>query len=148
MRRRVLRGSRRATLTRNAPDRRPLSTRQNPNDMTPSDTTRHDRPDWCDELDCAVTRCDTEGTVLYQNARSIAVNGDVRGRSLLPCHNERSREIIRRLSETGGRNVYTIEKRGVRKLIYQTAWREGGVVRGLVEFSMELPDTMPHYVRG
>lgn len=116
--------------------------------MTPSDPTRHDLPDWCDELDCAVTRCDTEGTVLYQNARSIAVNGDVRGRSLIPCHNERSREIIRRLIETGGRNVYTIEKRGVHKLIYQTAWREEGVVRGLVEFSMELPDAMPHYVRG
>ena len=46
--------------------------------MTPSDPTRRDLPDWCDELDCAVTRCDTEGTVLYQNARSIAVNGDVR----------------------------------------------------------------------
>ena len=116
--------------------------------MTPSDTTRHDRPDWCDELDCAVTRCDTEGTVLYQNARSIAVNGDVRGRSLLPCHHERPRELIRRLTEPGGRNVYTIAERGGRKLIYQTAWREGGVVRGLVEFSMELPDTMPHYVRG
>ena len=76
------------------------------------------------------------------------MTGGVRGRSLLPCHNERSREIIRRLIETGGRNVYTIEKRGVHKLIYQTAWREEGVVRGLVEFSMELPDAMPHYVRG
>ena len=103
---------------------------------------------WTDELDCAVTVCDTQGVVVYQNARSRAVNGDVRGRSLLPCHHARSREIIRRLIETGGRNVYTIEKRGVHKLIYQTAWREEGVVRGLVEFSMELPDAMPHYVRG
>ena len=147
MRRRVLRGSRRATLTRNAPDRRPLSTRQNPNDMNPSDPTRHDLPDWCDELDCAVTRCDTEGTVLYQNARSIAVNGDVRGRSLIPCHNERSREIIRRLIETGGRNVYTIEKRGVRKHNHKNDARVGEVVHILVEYSMGLPDAMTHYVR-
>ncbi len=47
-----------------------------------------------------------------------------------------------------GRNVYTIEKRGTRKLIYQTVWRrDGGAIGGLVEFSMELPDELPHYVR-
>lgn len=102
---------------------------------------------WADELDCAVTVCDAEGTVIYQNARSREVNGDVRGRSLMPCHNDRSRAIIRRLLAEGGRNVYTIEKRGLRKLIYQTVWRSGGEIRGLVEFSMELPDTMPHYIR-
>ena len=110
--------------------------------MTTPDFSR-----WNDELDCAVTVCDTEGVVLYQNRRSREVNGDVQGRSLIPCHNERSRAIIRRLLDEGGRNVYTIQKRGVRKLIYQTAWRPYGVVGGLVEYSMELPDPMPHYVR-
>lgn len=100
-----------------------------------------------DELDCALTACDTEGVVIYQNERSVAVNGDVGGRSLIPCHNERSQAIIAHLLAEGGRNVYTIEKRGVRKLIYQTVWRRDGAIGGLVEFSMELPDTMPHYVR-
>lgn len=103
---------------------------------------------WNDELDCAVTVCDTEGTVLYQNGRSREVNGDVRGKSLIPCHNERSRAIIRRLLDEGGRNAYTIEKKGVRKFIYQTVWRHGGKVCGLVEYSMEIPAEMPHYVRG
>ena len=103
---------------------------------------------WADETDCAVTVCDTEGTVLYQNARSAAVNGDVRGRSLIPCHNERSRAVIRRLLEEGGRNIYTIEKRGVRKLIYQTVWSREGRIGGLVEFSLEIPAELPHYVRG
>lgn len=102
---------------------------------------------WTDELDCAVTYCDTEGIVLYQNARSRAVNGDMQGRSLLPCHNDRSQALIARLLAEGGRNVYTIEKRGVRKLIYQTVWREAGEIRGLAEFSLEIPDEMPHYVR-
>lgn len=110
--------------------------------MTTPDFSR-----WNEELDCAVTVCDTEGIVLYQNRRSREVNGDVQGRSLIPCHNERSRGIIRRLLDEGGRNVYTIEKHGVRKLIYQTVWRENGVVGGLVEYSMEIPDSMPHYVR-
>lgn len=103
---------------------------------------------WAEELDCAITVCDTECIVTYQNAHSVAVNGDVRGQSLIPCHNDRSREIIRRLLAEGGRNVYTIEKRGVRKLIYQTVWREAGVIRGLVEFSMEIPAEMPHFDRG
>ena len=49
--------------------------------------------------------------------------------------------------DTGGTNAYTIEKQGVRKMIYQTAWRERGEIRGLVEISMELPDEMPHYIR-
>lgn len=106
-----------------------------------------DTPSWADELDCAITLCNTEGVVCYQNHRSIAVNGDVRGRSLLPCHNDRSREIIRRLLQTGGKNVYTIQKKGIRKLIYQTVWRDGGRIGGLVEFSMEIPEEMPHYIR-
>ncbi len=105
-----------------------------------------EKPSWADELDCAVTLCDTEGIVCYQNERSRAVNGDVRGQSLLPCHNDRSREIIRHLLETGSRND-TIEKHGIRKLIYQTVWREDGEVRVLVEFSMEIPGEMPHYIR-
>lgn len=104
--------------------------------------------DWCEELDCAVTRCDRQGTVLYQNARSRTVNGDVRGRSLIPCHNERSRALIARLLAEGGTNTYTIEKQGVRKLIYQTVWRRGGEVCGLAEFSLEIPAEMPHYIRG
>lgn len=106
------------------------------------------RPHWADELDCAVTVCDTGCRVVYQNARSIAVNGDVRGRSLVPCHSERSQAIIRRLLREGGTNCYTIEKRGVRKMIYQTVWRTKGEIAGLAEFSMEIPDAMPHYVRG
>ncbi len=104
-------------------------------------------PDFFNELNCAVTVCDTEGIVLYQNRRSVEVNGDVRGESMIPCHNERSREIIRRLVAEGGTNSYTIEKRGIRKLIHQTAWRNDGVVAGLVEFSIEMPSEMPHYIR-
>ncbi len=100
-----------------------------------------------DEINSAVTVCNTEGVVLYQNNKSIVVNGDVRGKSMIPCHNEHSREIIRRLIDEGGTNVYTIEKKGIHKLIYQTAWRENGTVRGLVEISIETPAQMPHHIR-
>ena len=105
---------------------------------------------WAEELNCAVTVCDTEGVILYMNAKAratFAKHGDLIGQNLFGCHSERSRDIIRRLLAGGGTNAYTIEKRGVRKMIYQTAWKEGGEVRGLVEISMEIPPEMPHYIR-
>ena len=106
-------------------------------------TTENALP-WAEEADCAVTVCDTEGVILYMNEKAratFAQHGDLIGR------NERSRETIRRMLASGGTNAYTIEKQGVRKMIYQTAWRERGEIRGLVEISMELPDEMPHYIR-
>jgi hypothetical protein len=56
--------------------------------------------------------------------------------------------MIRRIMETHEKNVYTIEKNGKRKIIYQTPWMEGEEFKGIVEFSLEIPVDMPHYVRG
>ena len=64
---------------------------------------------WADDTNCAVTVCDTEGVVIYQNKQSISVNGEYRGKSMLPCHNERSKGIIARILEKGDTNAYTIE---------------------------------------
>lgn len=107
-------------------------------------------PDWAKEMNCAVTVCDNDGIILYMNDKAketFARHGDLIGKSLIPCHNERSRAIIADLLASGGSNSYTIEKNGVRKMIYQTAWRENGEVAGLVEISMVIPEDMPHYVR-
>ncbi|WP_300107956.1 PAS sensor protein [uncultured Alistipes sp.] len=104
---------------------------------------------WAEDTNCAITACDTEGVVIFMNKQSILVNGDMRGKNMLPCHNERSRGIIDRLIKEGGTNAYTIDKKGVRKMIYQTAWRhEDGSVGGLLEISMPIPAEMPHYIRG
>ena len=107
-------------------------------------------PDWAKEMNCAVTVCDNDGIILYMNDKAketFARHGDLIGKSLIPCHNERSRAIIADLLASGGSNSYTIEKNGVRKMIYQTAWREDGKVAGLVEISIVIPEDMPHYVR-
>ena len=112
-------------------------------------TTENPFP-WADGMNCAVTVCDTEGVILYMNEKARATyirHGNLIGSNLFGCHNERSREIIRRLLTDGGTNVYTIEKNGVRKMIYQTAWRVDGVVGGLAEISMEIPAEMPHHIR-
>jgi hypothetical protein len=45
------------------------------------------------------------------------------------------------------KNVYTIEKRGVKKLIYQVPWTRDGIYAGFVELSLEIPFEMPHFVR-
>ena len=74
-------------------------------------------------------------------------HGDLIGKSLIPCYNERSRAIIADLLATGGNNAYTIQKNDLKKMIYQTAWKENGEVAGLVEISMVIPKDMPHYVR-
>lgn len=67
--------------------------------------------------------------------------------NLLTCHNAQSQEKIHEMLQTGGSNAYTIEKNGIKKMIYQTAWFNEGIVGGLVEISMELPGEMPHYIR-
>lgn len=108
-------------------------------------------PDWAKEMNCAITVCDADGVILYMNERATETyrsHGNLIGKNLMGCHNDRSREIIRRLLESGGQNVYTIEKNGLRKLIYQSAWKEEGNVKGLCEISIVLPDTIPHYIRG
>ena len=102
---------------------------------------------WAEDTNCAITACDTEGVVIFMNKQSILVNGDMRGKNMLPCHNERSRGIIDRLIKEGGTNAYTIDKKGVRKMIYQTAWRhEDGSGGGLLAISMPIPAQMPHYI--
>ena len=107
-------------------------------------------PDWAKEMNCAVTVCNTEGIILYMNDKAkatFAKHGDLIGKNLMGCHNDRSKDIIRDLLGTGGSNAYTIEKEGLRKMIYQTAWRVDGKVAGLVEITMVIPSDMPHYIR-
>lgn len=108
-------------------------------------------PDWAKEMNCAVTVCDIDGFIIYMNDKAketFARHGDLIGKNLMDCHNDKSKEIIRHLMETGGDNAYTIQKGSIRKMIYQTAWRLDGIVAGLVEISMIIPQEMPHYVRG
>lgn len=106
--------------------------------------------EWAKEMNCAVTVCDTECNILFMNEKAcltFARHGSLIGKNLRDCHSDRSWGIIEELLTTGGKNVYTIEKNGVHKMIYQTAWKKDGVVGGLVEISMEVPEEMPHYIR-
>ena len=99
------------------------------------------------------------------------------GYNLMNCHPEPAKTKLKGLLEHQQLNAYTIEKtiisdeRGVmsdeqqsasadsslithhsslkvKKLIYQTPWyKEDGTFGGLIEYSIEIPFEMPHFVR-
>lgn len=105
---------------------------------------------WAEDVDYAVTICDDKCQILYMNRRSretFAKHGDIIGNNLMDCHPEHAQKTIRRLLTEGGSNAYTIQKNGVRKLIFQSAWKRDGKIAGLVETSMVLPPDMPHFNR-
>ena len=56
---------------------------------------------------------------------TFASHGDLIGRNLMDCHNERSVAIIKELLATGGVNCYTIDKKGVKKI--DIARQKGGI---------------------
>lgn len=108
--------------------------------------------EWANDMNCAVTVCDADGVVVFMNEKSKATfnkNGEtMMGKNLYPCHSGQSQEKIREMLAKGTSNAYTIEKNGQKKMIYQTPWRVDGIIKGLVEISMVIPQDMPHYVRG
>lgn len=107
---------------------------------------------WSDGLNVAITVSDNEGKILYMNDKSAATfqkygGAALVGSSLRNCHKPESWSHIMEMMAAGSTNVYTIEKEGIRKLIYQTPWYTDGKVSGLVEFSLVLPEQMPHFIR-
>lgn len=107
--------------------------------------------DWAEGINCAVTICNTEGVILYMNARArdtYASHGNLIGKNLFACHSERSQNIIRELLSTGKSNTYMVKKKGIKKLIFQSPWRDdSGKIAGLVEISIPLPEEMAFYDR-
>jgi transcriptional regulator with PAS, ATPase and Fis domain len=107
---------------------------------------------WIKEFPSAVTVCDSQGIIIEMNdkaAKSFQEDGgyELIGKNLLECHPEPSRTKLKELLETQTKNVYTIEKNGIKKLIYQVPWFKDGRYSGLVEMSLEIPFEMPHFVR-
>lgn len=107
---------------------------------------------WADEVDYAVTIADKDCNIIYMNSRSrdtFCKNGEsLIGRNLMDCHPRHAQDTIRRLLKEGGSNVYSISKKGVKKLIFQSAWKINGEIAGLVETSMVIPEDIKHFDRG
>jgi DUF438 domain-containing protein len=107
---------------------------------------------WFDQLPCSVTVCDTNYKILYLNDRSARVNASdggksLVGKSLIDCHPPEAAAKLRKVMKSRRPNVYTVENKGVRKVVYQSHWKKGGKVAGLVEITFELPLNAPHFIR-
>ena len=104
--------------------------------------------DYLSKVAFAATVCDNEGTIVYQNERSVERKGNLVGRSVYDCHKPHSCEIIRRMLATGESHVYEFVKNGRRNFAHQTPWfDENGKLSGLVELIVDLPDEYPVFNR-
>ncbi|NLH98853.1 MAG: diguanylate cyclase [Chthonomonadales bacterium] len=107
---------------------------------------------WWERFPGAITVSDNNGVILMMNeasARHYARFGGIAliGTNMLDCHPEPARTKVAHMLANPGSNVYTTEKAGVRRLVYQTTWYEGDTPAGLVELILELPGDMEHFLR-
>jgi transcriptional regulator with PAS, ATPase and Fis domain len=108
--------------------------------------------DWVKGFPAAITVCDPQGIILAMNdksAKTLEKDGGYKliGANMLDCHPDPARVKTERLLAAREKNIYTIEKNGIKKLIYQTPWFKEGVYAGFVELSLEIPFEMPHFIR-
>lgn len=105
--------------------------------------------DYFENVAFAVTVCNKDGIVVYQNTRSIKNDGNAMGKNIFKCHKPKTNDIIRHLLETGESNTYEIIRKGKRYLVQQTPWHKEpkGDVAGLIEVVIDLPDNYPVFNR-
>ncbi len=107
---------------------------------------------WTTEFPGSIVVCNLDGIILEMNAaaaKTFAADGglDLVGKNLLDCHPAHAQAKVKTLFMSRKRNAYTILKKGVKKLIYQAPWYQDGRYAGFVEFSLEIPEEMPHFDR-
>jgi transcriptional regulator with PAS, ATPase and Fis domain len=108
--------------------------------------------DWLKEINAAVTICDNNGIIVYMNEKSEEVFKEDGGKNLIGtnlfgCHPEPALTKLKEMLADGSTNVYTIEKDGKKKIIYQSPWFNENTLRGLIEISFNIPDEMLHFIR-
>jgi len=107
---------------------------------------------WSDKFEGAVTICNNEGIITYMNEKSQKQfskygGGKLIGTNLLDCHPEPSKSKLVELLKTPTVNTYTIEKRGLKKIIHQSPIYDNGVFSGVIEISFVIPQVLPHFIR-
>lgn len=108
---------------------------------------------WCENFNGAVTVCSPEGIIIYMNRKACQLwtkdgGQELLGKNLLACHPLPAREMLEEMLQKQSSNCYTVEKNGVKKLIYQTpVYGENQQYAGFMEISFELPDNMAHFIR-
>jgi len=107
---------------------------------------------WVESFPGMVSVCDPAGLIVALNAAAIRAfekrgGAKLIGQNARDCHPGQSREQFAELLRNPRVNVYTTEKTGVHKLIYQCPWQRAGQSAGLVEIVVEIPAELPHLIR-
>jgi hypothetical protein len=107
---------------------------------------------WVEAFGGSITVCDPDGIILEMNDKAVETfkeqgGSKLIGTNLFACHPEPARSKLKGLMDTQKGNVYTVEKKGKRKFIYQTPWYRGKKYGGFVELILEIPAQIPHFVR-
>ena len=100
---------------------------------------------WSEEMPVGITVCDAEGIILSMNERAALIfkksgGRGLIGRNLLACHPEDAKKKILDLLDKKQPNAYTVEKNGIKSMLYQSPWYENGQFMGFVEFIFTLPE--------
>jgi len=94
--------------------------------------------------------CDEDYEILYLNEKAAKDHAEDGGRALvgkdlMDCHPPEAQERLREVMASGRPNVYTTERKGKKKLVYQCQWKRKGRVGGLVQLVIELPPGLPNH---
>lgn len=107
---------------------------------------------WIKEFSGAITLCDKNGVIIAMNVKAIKIFEKEGGKKLigtnvLNCHPEPSKTKLKKMIKNETVNCYTIEKNGIKKLIYQSPWYKKSTYMGFLEISLEIPRKIPHFIR-
>lgn len=107
---------------------------------------------WIKEFPGSIIVCNPDGIILEMNdkaAKGYEKEGGLEliGSNLLDCHPVKARKKVEEMLASREANIYTIEKKGLRKFVHQSPWYKEGQYAGIVELVLEIPFEMPHFIR-
>jgi hypothetical protein len=119
---------------------------------SPGKTTGPGEHIWVKEFSGTVTVCDKDGVIVGLNDASAKQFAEKGGRKLIgscifDCHPEPAKSKFKELMKNRRPNIYTIQKDGRRKLVFQAPWYQEGEFAGYLDMTVEIPWKMPHYNR-
>lgn len=118
-------------------------------DTSAKTTLLHNHP-WVKEFPGLITVCDDNGIIIDMNdaaAESFSDRGglELLGSQILDCHPEPSKSKFSELIRSRKQNIYTIQKAGRRKLVFQTPWFLDGKYAGYLDMTLDIPWELPHF---
>lgn len=108
---------------------------------------------WVKELPAEVMVCNSKGIITEMNLEAEVLfardgGSGLLGTDVLDCHPEPSRSKLQGMMEKPVTNAYYSTENGEKRFVFQAPWTLDGQYAGFVEISFQVPDDIPHFVRG